>query len=114
MIDRSVRQRLFLFLAVVACLSMSLQNTGHYSSPLETTGALRCVEASLVGASTLPKDGAGEGPFSEDCSPAQSFFLVSARPGTALLQQGRLLLPAGRRPAEGFPAEIYRPPITAL
>lgn len=114
MIDLSLRHRLSLFLAVVACLSMSLQNTGYFSSSVETTGAFRCVDASLLGASTFPKDTAGEGPFSVDYSSAQSFFLVSARPDTALLQQGHLLLPASRPPAEGFPAEIYRPPITAL
>jgi hypothetical protein len=79
-----------------------------------TTGTLRFVEASLVATSTLPTDTPGEGPFCDESSPAESICLVPGLPGAALSQQRRLLSTARTSPAEGCPAEIYRPPIAAV
>ena len=114
MTDRSLRRQFPVFLAIVACLSMSLQSAGHLSFTEPTTGTLRCVEASLVTASTLPTDTAGEGPSYDEYSSAESLFVVPGLPGTALSQQRRILATAHRSLAEGFPAEIYRPPIAAV
>ena len=110
MIDRSVRRQFLVFLAIVAGLSMSLQTAGHLSFTEATTGTLRCVEASLVKASTAPTDTPGEGPCCEEYSPAES-FLVPGSPGTALSQQRRILPTARTSLAEGCSSEIYRPPI---
>ena len=110
MIDRSVRQQFLLLLATVACLSMSLQTTGHRSFSEATTGPLRCVVASLVTASTLPSDTEGEAPCCDEYSPGESLFLISGLPGTALSQQRGIPPTARTSLAEGCPAEIYRPP----
>ena len=114
MIDRSVRQQFLVLLATVACLSMSLQTAGHLSFSEATTGTLRCVEASLVTASTLPTDTEGEAPCCDEYSPAESLFLIPGLPGTALSQQRRIPLTARTSLAEGCPAEIYRPPIATV
>ena len=114
MIDRSLRPQFLVFLAIVACLSMSLQTAGHVSFTEATTGTLRCVEASLVTASTLPTDTAGVGPRCDEYSSAESLFLVPGLPGTALSQQRRILPTARTSLAEVFPAEIYRPPIATV
>ncbi len=84
MIDRSLRQQFLVLLAIVACLSMSLQTAGHLSFSEASTGTLRCVEASLVTASTLPTDTEGEAPCCDEYSPAESLFLIPGLPGTAL------------------------------
>ncbi len=114
MIDRSIRRLFLVFLAIVACLSMSLQSGGDLSCSEATTDTLRCVEASLVTASTLPTDTAGEAPCCEEYSSAESLFLEPGLPGTAFLQQRRILPTARTSLAEGCPAEIYRPPIAAV
>ena len=114
MIDRSVRLQFLVFLATVACLSMSLQTAGPLPLTEPTTGTLRCVEASFVTASTLPTDTEGEPPFCDEYSPAESLFLIPGLPGTALSKRRRIL-PTARTPlAEGCPAEIYRPPISTV
>ena len=114
MIDRSVRQQFLVFLATVACLSMSLQTAGPLPLTEPTTGTLRCVEASFVTASTLPTDTEGEPPFCDEYSPAESLFLIPGLPGTALSKRRRIL-PTARTPlAEGCPSEIYRPPIATV
>jgi hypothetical protein len=114
MIDRSVRQQFLVLLATVACLSMTLQTAGHLSFSEATTGTLRCVEASLVTASTLPTDTEGEAPCCDEYSPAESLFLIPGLPGTALSQQRRRLPTARTSLTEGFPAEIYRPPTATV
>ena len=114
MIDRSVRQQLLVFMATVACLSMSLQTAGHLSFSEATTGTLRCVEASLVTASTLPTDTEGEAPCCDEYSPAKSLFLMPGLSGAALSQQHRIALTVRTSLAEGCPAEIYRPPIATV
>ena len=114
MIDRSVRQQFLVFLATAACLSMSLQTPGALSFTQATTGTLRCVEASLVTASTSPIETEGEAPCSDEFSPAESLFLIPGLPGTALSQQRRIPLTARTSLAEGCPAEVYRPPIATV
>ena len=114
MIDRSLRRQFLVFLAIVACLSMSLQTAGPLPFTEPTTGTLRCVEASFVTASTLPTDTAGEGPCCDEYSPAESLFLIPGLPGAALSQQRRIPPTARRSIAEGCPAEIYRPPIATV
>ena len=114
MIDRSVRQQFLVFLATVACLSMSLQTAGPLPFTEPTTGTLRCVEASFVTASTLPTDTEGEAPSCDEYSPAESLFLIPGLPGTALSQQRRMLPTVRTSLAEGCPAEIYRPPISTV
>ena len=114
MIDCSVRQQLLVFMATVACFSMSLQTAGHLSFSEATTGTPRCVEASLVTASTSPTETEGEAPCSDEYSPAKSLFLIPGLPGTALSQQRRIPLTARTSLAEGCPAEIYRPPIATV
>jgi hypothetical protein len=73
--------------------------------------SFRCVEASLVTASTLPKDTAGEGPSCEEWSSAESLSVVPGLPCTELSQQRRILVTDRTCLAEGYSAEIYRPPI---
>ena len=114
MIDRFVWQQSLVLLATVACLSISLQTAGHLSFSEATTGTLRCVEASLVTASTLPTETEGEAPCCDEYSSAESLFLVPGLPGTALPQQRRIPLTARTSLAEGCPAEIYRPPIATV
>ncbi len=114
MIDRSLRQQFLILLAIVACLSMSLQTAGHLSFSEATTGTLRCVETSLVTASTFPTDTPGEAPCCDEYSSAESLFLVPGLPGTALSQQRRILPTARISLAEGCPAEVYRPPIVTV
>jgi len=114
MIDRSVRQQFLVFLATVACLSMSLQTPGTLSFTQATTGTLRCVEASLVTASTSPTETEGEAPCCDEYSPAESLFLIPGLPGTALSQQRRILRTVHISLSEGFPAEVYRPPIATV
>jgi hypothetical protein len=114
MIDRSLRNLFAVFLAIMACLGASLQTAGPLSSMEPTMGTLRCVEASLVTASTLPTDTPGEGPCCGESSPAESICLVPGLPGAALSQQRRILSMARTSPAEGCPAEIYRPPIATV
>ena len=111
MIDRSLKRQLLVFLAIVACLSMSIQNTGHLPLTETTTSTLQRVEASLVAASPLPTDTAGEGPCFDEYLSAESLSLVPGLPGTALRQQSRILRTVHTPLAEGFPAEVYRPPI---
>jgi hypothetical protein len=111
MIDRSLRQQFLILLAIMACLGMSLQTAGHLSFSEATTGTLRCVEASLVTAATLPTDTAGEGPCCDEYSSAEPLFLVPGLPGTTMAQQRRILPTDRTSLAEGFPTEIYRPPI---
>ena len=113
MIDRSLRPQFLIFLAIVACLSMSLQTAGDLSFTEATTGTLRCGEASLVTASTLPIDTPGEGPCCDEYSPAES-FLVPGLPGSALSQQHGILPTVRTSLAEGCPSEIYRPPIATV
>jgi hypothetical protein len=114
MIDRSLRQQFLLLLAIVACLSMSLQAGGHLSFSEAATGTLRCVDASLVTASTLPTDTPGEAPCCDEYSPAESLVLIPGLSGTALSQQRSILITARTSLAEGCPAEIYRPPIVTV
>lgn len=114
MIDRSLERQFPIFLAIAACLSMSLQTTGHLSFTEPTTGTLWCVEVSLVRASTLPTDTAGEGPSCDEYSSAESLSVVPGLPGTELSQQRRILTIARTSLAEGFSAEIYRPPIATV
>jgi hypothetical protein len=111
MIDRSVTRQFLVFLATVACLSMSLETTGPLYFTEATTGTLRWVEASFVTASALPTDTEGKAPFCEEYSPAESSFLMPGVPGTAFSQQRRILATARTPLAEGCPAELYRPPI---
>ncbi len=113
MIDRSVRRQFLVFLAIVGSLSMSLQTAGDLPFTEATTGTLRCVEASLVTASTLPTDTPGEGPCCDGYSPAES-FLVPGLPGTALSQQRGILPTVRTSLAEGCSSEIYRPPIATV
>lgn len=112
--DRFHRRQYLVFLAVVACLSMSLQNAGHLSFTEATPETLRCVEAFWVTASTLQTDTAGEGPSFNEYSSGESLFLVPGLPGTALTQQRRILATARTSLAEGFSAGIYRPPIATI
>ena len=112
--DRFNRRQYLVFLAVVACLSMSFQTAGHLSFTEASPGTLRCVEAFWVTSSTLQTDTAGEGPSFNEYSSGESLFLVPGLPGTALTQQGRILATARTSLSEGFPAEIYRPPIAAV
>jgi hypothetical protein len=114
MIDRSVMRQFLIFLTTVACFSMSLETAGPLPFTEATTGTLRCVEASFVTASTLPKDTEGEAPFCDEYSPAESLFLIPGLPGTALSQQRRILPTARTSLAEGCSAELYRPPIAAV
>ena len=111
MIDRSIRRLFLVFLAIVACLSMGLHPAGDLSFSEATTGTLRCVEASLVTASTLPTNTADEAPCCQEHSSAESLFLAPGLPGTGFSQQRRILPTARTSLAEGCPAEIYRPPI---
>ena len=111
MIDRSLRKQLLVFLAIAACFSMSLQTVGHLPCTETTASTLQCVEASLVTASTLPRDTAGEGSGYDGYSSGESLFLVPGLPGTALRQQRRILRTVHTPLAEGFAAEVYRPPI---
>jgi hypothetical protein len=113
MIDRSIGRLFPVFLAIVACLSVGLHPEGDLSFSEPATGALRSVEASLVTASTLPTDTAGEAPCCEEYSSAESLFLTPGLSGTAFSQQRRILPTARTSLAEGCPAEIYRPPIAA-
>lgn len=112
--DRPPRRPYLVFLAAVACLSMSLQTAGHLSFTEATSGALRCVEAFWVTASMLQTDTAGEGASLNEYSSGESLFLVPGLAGTALTQQRRILATARTYVAEGFPAEIYRPPIAIV
>lgn len=114
MTDRSLKRLFLVFLAIVACLSISLQTAGHLSFTEATPGTLRCVEASLVKASTLPTDTAAEGPCCDEYSSAECLFLVPGLPGTAVSQKSRILPTARISFAEGFPAEFYRPPIATV
>ena len=111
MIDRSLRRQFLIFLAIAVCLSMSLQSAPHLSYTEPIADSLRCVEASLVTASTLPKDTAGEGPSCDECSSAESLSAVWGLPSTELSQQRRALVTDRTCLAEGYSAEIYRPPI---
>jgi hypothetical protein len=47
-------------------------------------------------------------------SPGESLFLVPGLTGTALPQQRRILATVRTSLAEGFPSEIYRPPIATI
>ena len=114
MIDRSLRRQFLIFLAIVTCLSISLQSTGNLYFTEATTGTLWCVEASLVTACTLSTDTAGEGPCCDEYSSAESLFLVPGLPGTALSQRRGIRPTTPTSLAEGFPAEIYRPPIATV
>ena len=114
MIDRSLKRQLLVFLTIVACLSMSLQTPGPLSFTEVSTSTLHCVEASLVTASTLPTDTAAEAPCSDEYSSAESSFLIPGLLGTALSQQRRILRTARISLSEGFPAEVYRPPIATV
>ena len=80
MIDRSLRKQVLVFLAIAACFSMSLQTVGHLPCTETTASTLQCVEASLVTASTLPRDTAGEGSGYDGYSSGESLFLVPGLP----------------------------------
>ncbi len=112
--NRSLRQPYLVFLAVAACLSMSLQTAGHVFFTEAPSGALRCVEAFWVTASMLQTDTAGEGASWNEHSSGESLFLVPGPAGTALTQQRRILAAARTPLAEGCAAEIDRPPIATL
>ena len=114
MIDRSLRRQFLVFLAIAACLSVSLQSAPQLSFTESTAGSLRCVEASLVTASTLPKDTAGEGPSCDECPSAESLSVAPGLPTTDLSQQRRILVTDRTCLAEGSSAEIYRPPIAIV
>lgn len=114
MIDRSLKRQLLVFLTIVACLSMSLQTAGPLSLTEISTSTLHCVEVSLVTASTLPADTAAEAPCYDEYSSAESSFLVTDLLGPALPQQRRILRTVHISLSEGFPAEVYRPPIATV
>ena len=114
MIDRSLRRQFAVFLSLVGCLSLSLQTEGPLSFTEPITRTLRCVEASLVTASTLPTDTAGDGTCSDECSSPESLFFLPGLPGIPLSQHRCVLSAASTSLPEGFPAEIYRPPIAAV
>ena len=114
MIERYLRCRIHIFLAIVASLSLSLQTAGHFSFTEATTGTIRCEGASLVRVSTLPTDPAGEEPRWDGHSSTEPLFLVPVPPGSALTQQRRILATARTSLAQGFPVEICRPPISTV
>lgn len=114
MSDRSLRRQFAVFLALVGCLSLSLQAEGRLSLTEPTTGTLRCLEASWVAASTFPTDTAGEGTCPDMGSSVESLFLLPDLPVTPLSQHRRVLTAAPKSLAEGFPAEIYRPPMATV
>ena len=114
MIDRSLRRQFAVFLSLVGCLSLSLQTEGPLSFTEPITRTLRCVEASLVTASTLPTDTAGDGTCSDECSSPESLFFLPGLPGIPLSRHRCVLVAASTSLPEGFPAEIYRPPIAAV
>lgn len=114
MLDRSYARQFLFFLAAVACLSMSLQTEGSSSFVGASKSTLRCVEASWVTASPLPTDTAGQSPYCDEPSPAESLCLVSALPDTPLRQQ-RYIPPTARTPLEkGCRTDVYRPPIVTV
>ncbi len=114
MIDYTLRRQVLVFLAIMACLSVSLQTAGHLSFPETSKGALRCLEAFLVEAQALPTDTAGEGTCCDEYSSVGFLSLVPGLAGTALLPQRRIPPTARTSLAEGFHSEIYRPPIATV
>ena len=114
MLNRSPGRPFLVALAVASCLSMSLQAAGPLFFTERIASALSCVEGSLVTSSTLPEDPAGEEPCWDEYSSAESLCLVPGLPGAVLSQRCRILPTVRTSLAEGYPAEIYRPPIAAV
>lgn len=113
MLNRRTRRPFLAALAVGACLSMSLQAAGPLCFTERTAGALSCLEGFLVRSSASPEDTADEKPCRDEYSSAEILFLVPGLPGAVSARRSRILPPDRFPLAEGYPAEIYRPPIAA-
>ena len=113
MIDGCLKGRFLVFLVLVGCLGVTLQNAGRSSSTEATWEPFRCVQTSLAGAPTSPTEAAGEAPSCDNDSSADSVFVAHGLFDTVLPQERRLLAACCTALPEGFPAEIDRPPIAS-
>lgn len=114
MIERSLKRRFLLFLALVALVGLSLQAAGPFSDTEAVPGPLWCVDASLAGASSFPTGTSGQGCMSDSRPSADPVWLEPTLFGTALPQPCRNSPWPRLCLAEGFPTEIFRPPVAAV
>lgn len=114
MTHRTLARRVLFFPAVMVCLSAILLLTVHSSFPAPPADALGRAEASWVGGSACPTHAADPEPGRTVCPSSDSLCLAPGLPGTPWSQQRRILA-ADRTPlAQGFPAEIFHPPVGIL
>jgi hypothetical protein len=115
MTHRTLARRVLFFPAVMLCLSAILQLTVHSIFPAPTSDALGSQEASWVGGSAFPMHPAGqEEPGLGDCPSFDPLSLAPGLPGTPCSEQRRSLAADRATLAQGFPAEIFHPPIGIL
>ena len=113
MIDRSLRRRFLVFLAIVGCLGVSLQTAERSSLTEAATDTFRCLETSLTAVPTSTTENAGEVPADEGYSAPDCVFVAGGLPLTELPEERRLLAASRTALAEGFPAEIDHPPMAS-